>query len=51
MKLDLNNLFDSNTKIWAELKKFSEWNTSLRNEVDELRDHQTEKSHHFAAAN
>ena len=30
MKFDLDNLFDSNTKVFAELQKFSELNICLR---------------------
>ena len=45
MKFDLDNLFDSNTKVLAELQKFSELNICLRKEVAELRDVIKQRNH------
>ena len=45
MKFDLDNLFDSNTKVLAELEKFTELNICLRKEVAELRDVIKQRNH------
>ena len=45
MKFDLENLFGSNTKVLAELQKFSESNICLRKKVAEFRDVIKQRNH------